>query len=136
MAIYGIGAWYDRDVSHDFKKYNVVGTGWSSKDAPDLHEYFRILEQGDIVYLKSAAFGKPVIIKAIGLINDDTLVHNKFGSTNIEIGRFVQWLDMSIFQPPMVFGKNNVRSNTMYRETHPDMILIIMQIVQKALQKF
>lgn len=136
MAIYGIGAWYDRDVSHDFKKHNVVGTGWDSKDAPDLHEYFKILEQGDIVYLKSAAFGKSVIIKAIGLIDDDILVRNTFGSTKIEIGRNVQWLDKSVFQPPVVFGKNNVRSNTMYRETHPDIISVIMQLVKNALQKF
>lgn len=134
MAIYGIGAWYDRDVSQDFKNHHIVGTGWNVHEAPDLHEYFRILEHGDIVYLKSASFGRPVTIKGIGLIDDTAPTSGKFGSTRIETGRSVRWLDKSVFQPAPVFGKNNVRSNTMYRETHPDMIAVIMHIVQQKLK--
>lgn len=28
MAIYGVGAYYDRDVSTDFINQNIVGVGW------------------------------------------------------------------------------------------------------------
>jgi hypothetical protein len=135
MAIYGIGAYYDRDVSGDFRKYNVVGTGWDIYDAPDLHEYFRILEPGDVVYLKAAAFGAQVTVKAIGLIKDPQLIAGTFGSTDVEIGRNVQWLDKTWFKLAVVPGKNNVRANTMYRETHPDHIKTIMDRVEEGLKR-
>lgn len=62
MAIYGIGAYYDGDdVSDDFISDNIIGTGWSIVDAPELHEYFSTLKVGDIVYIKAAAFGAPDI---------------------------------------------------------------------------
>ena len=135
MAIYGIGAYYDRDVSADFKNNGVVGTGWNITEAPDLHEYFKILEPGDVVYLKAAAFGAPVTVKAIGLIEGPQLISGTFGSTYIEIGRVVQWLDKSIFKLNPVQGKNNVRANTMYRETHPDHIRTIMKRVEQGLKR-
>ncbi|MES2829223.1 MAG: hypothetical protein V4687_13760 [Bacteroidota bacterium] len=135
MAIYGIGAYYDRDISADFKNHNVVGTGWDVTEAPDLHEYFDILEPGDIVYLKAAAFGAPVTVKAIGLVEGPQLISGTFGSTYIEIGRNVQWLDKSWFKLSIVPGKNNVRANTMYRETHPDHIHTIMQKVEQGLKR-
>src|SRR5690606_11267106 len=131
----GIGAYYNRDVSPDFKNHGVVGTGWDRNEAPDLHEYFRILEPGDIVYLKSAAFGAQVTVKGIGLVEGPQLISGTYGSTRIEIGRQVQWLDKSIFKLNMVRGKNNVRSNTLYRETHPDHITTIMQLVEQGLKR-
>ncbi len=135
MAIYGIGAYYNRDVSPDFKNHGVVGTGWNSTEAPDLHEYFRILEPGDIVYLKSAAFGAQVTVKGIGLVEGPQLISGTFGSTLIEVGRHVQWLNKSIFKLDRVMGKNNVRANTLYRETHPAHIATIMRLVEQALKR-
>lgn len=121
--------------SHDFKTHGVVGTGWNSVEAPDLHEYFGILEPGDVVYLKAAAFGAPVTVKAIGMIAEPDLISGTFGSTYIEIGRRVQWLDNSHFKLKVVKGKNNVRANTMYRETHPKHILTIMKKVDDSLKR-
>jgi hypothetical protein len=36
MAIYGIGAYYDHDISQDFLGGNFVGVGWSAIDAPSM----------------------------------------------------------------------------------------------------
>lgn len=44
MAIYGIGAFYDKDVSNQFIAANVVGVGWTVQDAPELHQYIRSLQ--------------------------------------------------------------------------------------------
>lgn len=86
-----------------------------------------------VVYLKAAAFGAPVTVKGIGLIDGPQLINGRFGTTNIEVGRNVQWLDTSWFKLSAVKGKNNVRSNTIYRETHPDHIYAIMQKIEQAL---
>jgi hypothetical protein len=135
MAIYGIGAYYDRDVSDDFKDNNVVGTGWDIDEAPDLHEYFRILEPGDVIYLKAASFGSAVTVKGIGLIEGPQIIDGTYGSIYIETGRQVQWLDKSWFKLDKLSGKNNVRANTLYRETHPDHIQTIMQKVEQGLKR-
>jgi hypothetical protein len=39
MSIYGIGAYYENDVSKDFILNRVVGCGWSSDDAPEIHQF-------------------------------------------------------------------------------------------------
>ena len=47
MAIFGVGASFGGDdVSPLFIKMGVVGTGWSSNDAPELQEYFKQLKVG------------------------------------------------------------------------------------------
>jgi hypothetical protein len=135
MAIYGIGAYHGYDVSEDFKTNNVIGTGWDYKQAPDLHEYFGILEPGDIIYLKAKQPGEPVTVKGIGLINGTAIISGSFGDCDLEIGRNVQWLDKSVFKLKDYKGKNNVRSNTIYLETHPEAIKFIMAIVERELKK-
>ena len=137
MAIYGVGSYYTSqhyDTSDDCKRYNFIGTGWDYKDAPDLHEYFQLLEPGDIVYIKAAAFGQAPRVKGIGIIVGSDTIYGRFGQTNVEIGRRVQWLDKEIFKLPFLLGKNNVRSNTIYRETHPQHIITIMDRVNIALK--
>jgi hypothetical protein len=137
MAIYGVGAYYTSqhyDASGDCKRHNFIGTGWIYKEAPDLNEYFRILEPGDIVYIKASAFGQAPIVKGIGIIVGSDLIYGKFGQTSVEIGRRVQWLDKGVFKLSPVLGKNNVRSNTIYRETHPQHFVTIMDRVNATLK--
>ncbi|MCZ2394608.1 MAG: hypothetical protein LC105_12175 [Chitinophagales bacterium] len=128
MAIYGIGAYYDGDVSDEFIDNNLVGTGWSISDAPELHIYFRTLKVGDIVYIKAAAFGSPDIsVKAIGVIIDNDILTTA-NHYLTEIGRNVKWLNTSKFIIPRPAEKNNVRSNTVYEEFHP---LVQQEIIRK-----
>lgn len=117
MAIFGIGAYYDHDVSGDFVKNNVAGPGWDITDAPELHQFVRSLKVGDIVYIKSFSPTSPdILVKGIGVVTDEELVKN---SAVVAAGRNVKWLVTDHFRIPKPDEKNNVRLNTMYEEFHP-----------------
>jgi hypothetical protein len=119
MAIYGVGAWHNEDVSDEFINQNFVGVGWGEDEAPELHEYFKTLKVGDIVYIKAAAYGvAEITVKAIGIIRDNQ-VRNGTNTDLVETGRNVVWLTTERFVIPKPVEKNNVRSNTVYEEFHP-----------------
>lgn len=135
MAIYGIGANYDgEDVSQTFIDDSIVATGWDSDLAPDLHEYFREINIGDIVYIKSCSWSSDISVKAIGIVIDNQILTPAGGHQLVEIGRNVKWLytDFLVLDRPSN-QKNNVRANTIYREFHPDIISSIMSIVNKSI---
>lgn len=122
MSIFGVGAYFggNKDVSGDFIKENIVGVGWNEKEAPELQEYFKALKVGDIIYIK-AAFGatKYITVKAIGIIKDQEIItSNKLVTT----GRNVKWLSKEQFIIQKPKEKNNVRSNTVYEEFHPEVL--------------
>lgn len=119
MAIYGVGAYYDRDVSGDFINQNVVGVGWDSQEAPELQDYFQSLKVGDIVYIKAAFGGNDITVKAIGIIKDNTIIRN---NGLVSTGRNVKWIVTDKFIIPRPQEKNNVRSNTVYEEFHPQVL--------------
>ncbi|CAM1364336.1 hypothetical protein [Tenacibaculum xiamenense] len=123
MAIYGVGAYYDTDVSEDFINQNLVGVGWSATEAPELQEYFKSLKVGDIVYIKAAPIGQDIYVKGIGVIEDNSIVSNPLVTT----GRKVKWIDTSKFTISRPKEKNNVRSNTIYEEFHPDVLKEIIK---------
>jgi len=135
MAIYGIGAKYDGyDVSMDFIQDNIVATGWDSVSAPDLHEYFKEIEAGDIVYIKACSYSSNITVKAIGIVQDDQILNKTSRNPLIEIGRNVRWIHIIPFVVVKPSNqKNNVRANTIYREFHPKLISAIMTIVNKSL---
>lgn len=119
MAIYGVGAYYDKDVSSDFISQNLVGVGWDTQDAPELQEYFQSLKTGDIVYIK-AAFGRnDITVKAIGIIRDNIIIRN---NGLVSTARNVKWIFTQKFVIPRPLEKNNVRSNTVYEEFHPTVL--------------
>lgn len=77
--MYGIGAYYQTDVSQEFINNNLVGTGWSIKDAPEIHEYINTLKVGDIIYMKSYSSSSPdIIVKGIGIICDHIIISNNY----------------------------------------------------------
>ncbi len=119
MAIYGIGAYYHEDVSPQFVSANIVGVGWDSSDAPDLHQFLRSLKVGDIIYIKAFPPGGDLIIKAIGVVTDDRVLAGKDTKHLVSCGRNVRWVSTEQFSLPIPQQKNNVRSNTLYEEFHP-----------------
>ncbi len=129
MAIYGIGAYYDGDdVSEEFIDNEIVGTGWSINDAIELHEYFRSLKVGDIIYIKAVSpKSADISIKGIGIIIDSVIL-NKTNNYLTEIGRNVRWINTDKFAVPKPAEKNNVRLNTIYEEFHP---LIQQEIINR-----
>lgn len=121
MAIYGIGAYYDHDVSPDFIANNLAGAGWSVVDAPELHRFIASLKVGDIVYIKAASPSSPdIIVRAIGFIRDNTLLDETTSNGLVEAGRNVIWRVTQEFRIPKPRDRNNVRHNTLYEEHHPD----------------
>lgn len=131
MAIYGVGAYYEHDVSSDFIKNQIVGVGWGVNDAPELQEYFRSLKVGDIVYLKSAFGGADITVKGIGIIKDN-IIRQAIDTNNlVSTGRNVVWLNTNHFVIPRPKEKNNVRSNTVYEEFHP---LVQNEIIKRVTQ--
>lgn len=124
MAVYGVGAYYDEDVSGEFIQRNLVGVGWDEDDAPELQQYFRALKVGDIVYIKAAFGGNDITVKAIGIILDNDILSNDLVTT----GRNVKWLSTDRFVIPKPTEKNNVRSNTVYEEFHP---IVLRQIIDR-----
>lgn len=117
MAIFGIGAYYDRDVSGEFVASGVAGPGWSEADAPELHQFVQSLKVGDIVYLKSFAPSSPdILIKAIGVVADQHLVKDR---PIVSAGRNIKWVITHEFRVPKPDERLNVRLNTMYEEFNP-----------------
>ncbi len=127
MAIYGIGAYYDGDVSDEFIDNDLIGTGWTIIDAPELHVYFTTLKVGDIVYIKAAFGGADITVKGIGVIIDNALLTSSHHYLT-QIGRNVRWLNTDKFVIPRPKEKNNVRSNTVYEEFHP---LVQQEIISR-----
>lgn len=120
MAIYGIGAYYDSDMSQDFIASNLVGIGWSESEAPELHHFIRSLKPGDLVYIKSySPTSDFIFVKAIGLISDEQVLGNEESGGLVESGRRVTWLDTEEFRFAKPRERNNVRRNTLYEEHHP-----------------
>lgn len=124
MAIFGIGAYYGDDVSQEFIDQDIIGVGWSDEEAPELREYITALKVGDIVYIKAVPISsKDIHVKAIGIITDHKVVRDK---EIVSTGRNVKWLSKEKFTIPKPQEKNNVRTNTIYEEFHPDVASAII----------
>lgn len=113
MAIYGIGAYYDGtdDVSQDFVDRACAFVGWDIHTAPTLHNLLRYIKVGDIIYIKSAPIGQGLRVKAIGIVNSNSLVTDPLG-TGIPVTYI--WTGNDII--PTAIDKYNVRNNTLYEE--------------------
>jgi hypothetical protein len=128
MAIFGIGAYYDGDdVSEEFIDNELIGTGWTITDAPELHNYFTTLKVGDIIYIKAAFGGADITVKGIGVITNNTILTATHHYLT-QIGRNVRWLNTEKFVISRPSEKNNVRSNTVYEEFHP---LVQQEIIRR-----
>ena|ERR1700722_9193684 len=119
MAIYGVGAFYEEDVSSQFISNNLVGVGWSYQRASDLHQFMRSLKVGDVVYIKAAPPGQAIVVKGIGLIMDNQIRDDQNSGGLVHCGRNVRWVSTTTFTLPARSGKNNVQSNTLYEEFDP-----------------
>ena len=121
MAIFAIGAYYETDVSQEFIARSLVGVGWSSAEAPELHEYVKSLKVGDIIYIKSAPPSSPDIhVKGIGIVRDNEILDAISTANLVSAGRNVLWLHTWLFSITKPTERNNVRLNTIYEELHPD----------------
>ena len=135
MAIYGVGAYYSDqgDVSGGFIAQKIVGSGWPQANAPELFQYFKAMKVGDIAYIKAAFGGGDITVKAIGLITDDVIRTAADTNDLVAIGRNVIWLSTTPMVIPKPAEKNNVRSNTVYEEFHPEVQAKLMATIGAAI---
>jgi hypothetical protein len=120
-----------RQVIDQFFQMNIAGTGWDVCDAADLHELFRSLLTGDIVFLKSCSYSSDITVKGVGVVADNMILQS-YHNPLIGIGRNIRWLsqrEFRIIRPTNT--KNNVRGNTIYQEFHPDVVTGIMREVER-----
>ena len=73
MTVYGIGAYYDKDVSSEFITHNFACIGWSYDASPYLHEMMLRFKIGDIVYIKTFTPQLGLTINAVGVVVDSCL---------------------------------------------------------------
>lgn len=127
-SLFAVGATYDgKDVSQDFIANNVIGVGWSATEAPELKFFVEHMAIGDVVYIKSCNFNSNIRVKAIGRIVDDKILVN-FPINKVDVitfGRNVEWLYTEPFSIDKPREKNNVRSNALYQEFHPEVTKVI-----------
>ena len=115
MAIFGIGAYYRKDVSSDFLSRGIACIGWSIEDAPTLHNILEQLRVGDIIYMKSNSPKVGLVIKAVGIVTSNKLR----GYKNLGKGVKVRWLwsgKLKLGKIPELNDKYNVRNNSIYEE--------------------
>ena len=130
MSIFGVGAFYDEDVSEKFIEDSVICVGWGARDAPSLHNLLHSMKAGDVVYIKSFTPKAGLTIKAIGLLRSGGVVkHAALGAS-----RGVLWLWTGNEKVGKLDDKLNVRSNTLYEEFNPviqDMVVSLIENERK-----
>jgi len=115
MAIFGIGAFYDRDVSNEFITKGIACIGWNENEAPTLHNILRFLRTGDILYIKSHSPQVGLVIKGVGIVTDNQL--NTY--PNLGTGVKVKWIWTGyeeIGKITELDDKYNVRNISIYEE--------------------
>src|ERR1700683_1451538 len=123
MAIYGIGAFYDgrNDKSQEFIASGLAGGGWRYDQAAELHRCIASLKGGDVIYIKAAPLANSDIrVRAIGFVEDNNLLDSTATHGLVEAGRRVRWRVTEQFVIPKPQERNNVRTNTLYEEHHPE----------------
>jgi len=132
MAIYGVGAYHGNDVSEAFIREGLVGVGWGINEAPELSEFFKSLKVGDIVYIKAAHRNPNIIVKGIGIIIDNIIREAANSNDLVTTGRNVIWINTERFIIPKPTERNNVRSNTIYEEFHPEVQQEIIRRIRES----
>mgnify|MGYP004443966433 FL=1 len=125
MSVWGIGAYFDKDVSDEFIANNHAGIGWAKNDAPALYEIVKKIQRGDLIYIKSLSQTKKQLhIKAVGIVKD--LKMEK------DYPIVVSWkkLDNKIVEITPEMYRNNVFNNALYEELNVEIIdYVIEQIL-------
>lgn len=115
MAIFGIGAFYHRDVSDEFIKQGIACIGWGESEATTLHNILRFLRIGDIIYIKSHSPKVGLVIKAVGIVTDNRLKPYKKLGTGVKI-KWIWTGYEEIGKIPELDDKYNVRNISIYEE--------------------
>lgn len=132
MAIYGIGASYERkyDKTEKFINGSCACIGYSMEETPELYMILKSVKVGDVIYIKSRNIqDKQIIIKAVGLVKDNELKNHGDLGTGIE----VSWVWKGDKRIDISGLKNNVYNNTLYEEFTPAIQQAVLKVFTKKL---
>jgi hypothetical protein len=128
MAIFGIGARYETDVTQDFLSRGVACVGWAEKDAPPAHAILRQLRTGDLIFIKSWTPQTGLTIKAVGVVKEGRPQSVK----DLGVGVPVQWVWSGEVRIGKLEDKWPVRTVALYEEQHP---LVQARVIALLLDK-
>ena len=126
MAIFGIGAYYESDVSSDFLEQECACIGRAEADAPPAHGILRHLRAGDLIFIKSFTPNDGLTIKAVGLVREGKV--RSFGDKLGE-GVPVRWVWSGEHKIGRLDDKWPVRTVAIYEEHHPDVQNQVMELL-------
>ena len=115
MAIFGLGAYYQEDVTDEFVTNGIACVGWERADAPALHKMMAYIKVGDIIYIKSYPPDRGLTVKAVGIVVDD-----RVNSTDLGDCLRVNWIWVGNRELGKIQDKYNVRRNTLFEEYNPE----------------
>jgi hypothetical protein len=131
MAVFGFGAYYDgtTDMTEDFLSNGVACVGWSRSDAPTLHRIIRHIKMGDLVYIKAHPPPQGLIIKGVGIVENDEI----FRSPNLgEACLRVRWVWRGSELIGHLGDRYPVRNITLYEEFNPKIIGRVIELLTSA----
>src|SRR5688500_10365689 len=88
MAIFGVGARYEEDVTPQFLSSGVACVGWKEEDAPPAHAILRLLRTSDLVFIKSFTPSAGLYIKVVGIVTDGRVIQ----VPQLGVGVRVRWV--------------------------------------------
>lgn len=124
MAIYGFGAAFggSEDMTARFIEAGGAFVGYDRNEAPVAHAMLRMIEAGDIVFLKSVPPSIGLIVKAVGVV----LQAAPFDDRELGWGVQVRWIATAkeagaeILRLGKMGDKADfTRGGTLYREYSP-----------------
>ena len=128
MAVYGVGAFFDKDVSGEFLDRSCFFLGYYKNEATTLFEMLSRAKVGDILFIKSfqPQHNDRLRVKAIGFVTGHEITNYSFEGRELP-GREIKWVrDYSDVKQYVILEKhdrvNNVYANTMYEEYSPSII--------------
>lgn len=125
MAIFGIGAHYESDVSEEFLARGCACVGWREEHAPPVHGILRHIRTGDILFIKSFAPQVGLTIKAVGVVTEGKVRdYPQLGS-----GVPVRWMWAGEERVGKLDDKWPVRSVTIYEEYHPEVQSKVLELL-------
>lgn len=131
MAIFGVGAYYDRDVTEDFLKQGCACVGWDEKEAPPAHSILRHLRTGDIIFIKSYTPNDGLTIKAVGIVKEGKVYDNNNLGSCIP----VHWVWKGNEKVGLLKDKWPVRTVTIYEEYHSEVQNRVINLLLNSVKK-
>ena len=128
MAIYGISAHHNGDLSEEFIRCDEACTGYSKEENPSAHACFQRLGAEDVVFIKTFTPQNTLTVKAIGVVS------SSYGVTENNLGSCVpvQWVWKGEKLIENIDDNDPLRNDIIYEEYNPWVQREIMDLLPES----